>query len=147
MPRPKLALPKRFAFTTELTVRVSDVNYAGHLSNDRLLAFVHEARARFLKAHGFTELDVEGRGSIMTDAVLLYKSEAFHGDTLRIQVGIDELHRYRCSFFFRITQKTSGKEVARARTGLVFFDYRAKKMVDVPPGFRRIVEQHAGGRR
>lgn len=56
MPRLKVKLPSNFPFSTEVRVRVGDVNYARHLSNDKVLALVHEARVRFLNHYGFTEL-------------------------------------------------------------------------------------------
>ncbi len=133
--RPKIKLPAEFPFSTEMAVRVSDVNYAGHLSNDRVLSFLHEARARYFKQHGFTELNVEGYGTIMTDAVLIYKSEAFHGDLLRIEIAAGAFHRYGCHFYYRVTNRDSGREVARAQTGMVFYDYQQNKMVPMPPRF------------
>ncbi|HEX9653901.1 MAG TPA: thioesterase family protein [bacterium] len=136
--RPKLVLPDQFTFSTELRVRVNDVNYAGHLSNDRVLSILHEARVRFLKGFGFTELDVAGAGTIMTDAVLIYKSEAFHGDRLLIEVAVADLHKFGCDFFYKITNRSTEKEVARAKTGLVFFDYAARKMLPTPNKFLEV---------
>lgn len=135
MARPKLKLPAEFGFATELKVRVSDVNYAGHLSNDRVLAFIHEARARYLNSHGFTELDVDGLGTIMTDAVLIYKSEAFHGDTLNIEVAATDFHKYGCDFYFKLTNPKTEKEIVRAKTGMVFYDYQTRKMARIPQKF------------
>ena len=122
-----------------LEVRVSDVNYAGHLSNDRVLSFIHEARARYLNHYGFTELDVAGRSTIMTDAVIIYKSEGFHGDKLHIDLAVTDFHRFGCAFYYKLTNAETGKEIARARTGLVFFDYEVRKMVDVPDDFKRVM--------
>jgi 4-hydroxybenzoyl-CoA thioesterase len=34
-----------------------------------------------------------------------------------------------------VREKTSGREVARGKTGIVFFDYAAKKPVAVPHRF------------
>ena len=48
MSRIKLALPDRWTFSTELPVRISDINYGGHLGNDAVLALAQEARVRFL---------------------------------------------------------------------------------------------------
>ena len=49
MARIKLDLPERFPFSTELRVRITDVNYGGHMGNDSLLGLLHEARVRFLE--------------------------------------------------------------------------------------------------
>lgn len=138
MLRPKLKLPKQFTFSTEIPVQVSDINYGGHLGNDKVLSFIHEARVRFLKQFGFTELDVDGVGTIMVDAVILYKAEAFHGDTLRIEIATDNFHKLGCDFFYRLTNKKNGKEVALAKTGTIFFDYDKGTMTRMPAKFQKM---------
>lgn len=139
MPRLKLTLPETLPYRTELDVRVSDVNYAGHLGNDVVLSFVHEARIRYLRSLGFTELECGGAGIIMTDAEIVYRAEAFHGDVLHVEVGLGALSSRGCEIFTRL-RAPSGGEVAVARTGFVFFDYQSRKVVAVPAVFRARVE-------
>ena len=145
MARTKLKLPQTFVFTTQMQVRVSDVNYAGHLGNDKVLAFMHEARVRFLQSFGFTELDVEGIGTIMTDAVVVYKSEAFVGDNLAVYVATDDYGEYGCDFIYKLENQQTNREVARGKTGLVFYDYDLRKMVKTPAAFLRAVSQKPQG--
>ncbi|HEC78676.1 MAG TPA: thioesterase [candidate division WOR-3 bacterium] len=135
MARVKLNLPTKFLFSTEITVRITDINYGGHLGNDALLSLIHEARVRFLKNHGYTEADIEGVGLIMTDAALIYKKEVFYGARLVFEIALSDWSRVGCDFVFRIAEKESGQEVAYAKTGVVFFDYERKKVVPVPRGF------------
>jgi len=130
-----LKLPDDFSFSTDVRVRISDINYGNHLGNDALLSLVHEARLQFLQSRGFSELDIDGCGLILTDAVILYKSQGFHGDLLTILAAVGDFNKYGCDFFFKIIQKNSGKEVARAKTGIVFFDYNRQKMASVPAAF------------
>ena len=134
--RPKLELPKTFTFSTEIPVQVTDINYAGHLGNDKVLSYIHEVRVRFLKKFGFTELDVDGTGTIMVHATIIYKTEAFHGDILKIEVAPGNFHKLGCDFFYRLTNAKTGKEIARAKTGLIFFDYEKQKMVSMPKKFK-----------
>ena len=136
MARVKLELPDHFDFATELTVRISDINYGGHLGNDAVLSLIHEGRIRFLKKHGYSELDIEGAGIIMADAVIVYKSEGFHGHTLIVDIAVGEFQNARCDFFYRLTNKETGHEVARAKTGIAFYNYALKKTVGVPAKFR-----------
>ena len=142
MPRIKLELPESFPFETELAVRITDINYGGHLGNDSLLVLLHEARSLYFKSMGFTERDVGGCGVIMTDAELLFASEAFDGEILRIAVAAVFEGRTRCELFYRVTEKTGGREVARAKTGMAFFDYTARKIVRAPDGFRNKVQPY-----
>ncbi len=135
MARIELNLPDDFSFSTDVRVRISDINYGNHLGNDALLSLVHEARLQFLQSRGFSELDIDGCGLILTDAVILYKSQGFHGDLLSILAAVGDFNKYGCDFFFKVIQKNSGKEVARAKTGIVFFDYNRQKMAPVPSAF------------
>ncbi|MBX2991207.1 MAG: thioesterase family protein [Bacteroidetes bacterium] len=138
MSRIKLDLPAATHFTTDIPVRITDINYGGHLGNDALLSLIHEARVRFLRRYGYSELDIEGRSIIMSDVAIVYKAEAFHGNILEFAVSAVDFHRFGCDLFYRITHKDSGKEVARAKTGIVFYDYPAKKLVSVPATFQQL---------
>ncbi|HPF57577.1 MAG TPA: thioesterase family protein [Candidatus Competibacteraceae bacterium] len=135
MARIKLDLPADYSFTTELRIRITDVNYGGHLGNDAMLGLLHEARVRFLKHYGFSELDIGGCGLIMTDSALVYKSEAFPGETLVIAIALADFNKYGCDFMYRVTEKASGREVARAKTGIVFFDYAKRAVQKIPQLF------------
>ncbi|MBS1247810.1 MAG: thioesterase, partial [Proteobacteria bacterium] len=79
-----------------------------------------------------------GVGLIMADSVIVYKSEAFPGEMLEIAVGVTDFNPYGCDFVYRATEKTSGREVARAKTGIVFFDYARRVIQRVPPAFREL---------
>ena len=86
MARIKLDLPETFDFSTEIAVCISDVNYGGHLGHDSVLSLTHEARVRLLRKYGFTEMDIDGSGLIISDVVIVYKSEAFYGEILKIEI-------------------------------------------------------------
>ena len=134
--RIEIELPARWHFETELSVRISDVNFGGHLAHDSVLSLVHEARARFFQSHGWSELEIEGCGIIMSDAALVYKAEAFFSDRIRIQLTARDFTTKGCDLVYLLTGLDSGKEIARAKTGIVFFDYKRRESVDVPVGFR-----------
>ncbi|MBE2295005.1 MAG: thioesterase family protein [Phycisphaerales bacterium] len=135
MARIKLDLPTDFLFVTEMQVRITDVNYGGHMGNDSLLGLLHEARFRFMAHYGLRELDVDGLGLIIADSVIVYKSEAFSGEVLKIAVALVDFNAYGCDFVYQVTEKTSGREVARAKTGIVFFDYQQRAVAKIPQIF------------
>ncbi|MFC4157875.1 acyl-CoA thioesterase [Chitinimonas lacunae] len=135
MARVKLDLPQSFAFSTPIEIGIGLINYGGHLGNDSALTLVHEARLRFLASFGFNELDIEGRGLIQADAVLVYKAQVHWGDVLIAEVTVDDFNKYGCDFYYRFRQRDTGRDVLHAKTGLVFFDYAARRTVSVPPSF------------
>jgi acyl-CoA thioester hydrolase len=134
MARVKLDLPTKTVFSTEIPVRITDINYGGHLGNDSLLSVLHEARFQFLRKFGFTETNIGGVGIIMSDAVLVYKAEIFYGDILTVEIGVDDLQAVGADITYRVVVR--GKEAARAKTGIVFFDYERRKIVQVPKVFK-----------
>ncbi len=136
MARTKLNLPDSFPFSTEIPIRISDINYGGHLGHDAILPLTHEARIHFLASMGYNEGDIEGLTYIMADAVIVYKSQAFHGQTLTVEVGVQDFGKSGCDFVYRIADRETGAEIARVKTGMVFFDYHRGKTVEVPPGFK-----------
>jgi acyl-CoA thioester hydrolase len=140
MARVKLHLPTSFQFRTEIPIRISDINYGGHLGNDAVLSIVHEARIQFLQQLGYSELDIEGTGIMMTDAVIVYTSEGFYGDMLVIEVGTADFQLTHCDVVFRLTNATTKKEVARVKTGIAFFNKQTRKISAVPDAFRKKCE-------
>ncbi len=136
MARIKLDMPRHFTFSIELPVRISDINYGGHLSNDAVLSMVHEARIQFLKQYQYSELDIEGLGIIMTDSAIIYKAEGFHSDQVQIDVAISDFNKYGCDFYYLLSNRKTAVEIAHAKTGIVFFDYQERKVVSVPDNFK-----------
>jgi acyl-CoA thioester hydrolase len=134
MARIEIQLPDKFIFQTELTVRVSDLNYGNHVGNDSVLTLMQEARTLFYRSMGFeSEVRLEGMiGQIVSDAAIVYKSESFLGDTLKVEIAVGDLNKYGFDLYYRITNNATGKEVAHGKTGIVCFDYSKRKMVSIP---------------
>ena len=80
--RIQINLPKHFCFATRITVEVGHLNYGNHLANDAVLRIAHEARLRFLAAHGCSETDAFGAVLIMADSSVQYCAQAFPGEDL-----------------------------------------------------------------
>ena len=136
MARIKIEMPDNYLFSTVMDVRISDINYGNHLGNDSVLSFVHEARTRFFRQYGYTEMDVAGLGIIMTDSAIVYKAEGFHGDQIQIDITVGDFNKYGCDIFYLMTNKATAVEIAHVKTGIVFFDYDARKVVTLPEQFR-----------
>lgn len=136
MPRITIDLPECFSFTTEVPIYIQHINHGRHLDNAALLSLLSEARVRFFASLGYTELDVEGVGIVIADAAVQYRSEAFYGDTLVFAMAAADFNKYGCDLVYRASAKADGREVARGKTGILFFDYELKKPVPMPAAFR-----------
>ena len=125
-------LPARFGFSTEVQVYISHVNQGGHLDNAQLLSLASEARVRFFRSLGYPEADVAGLSTVVADIVAQYKSEAFHGETLIVEMAPQDFNRYGFDLVFRMTEKTQGREIARGKIGIVFIDRASRRPAPIP---------------
>jgi acyl-CoA thioester hydrolase len=132
MARIKLKPLNHYPFRTEINVRITDLNFGGHLGNDQLLSLINEARSQFLGEYGFTELDCGGVPTMMTDAAIVYQGEAFAGNVLKFEVAAGEATGSSFRLFFRITRVSDGMPVGLAETGMVCVDYQTKRILNLP---------------
>lgn len=136
MARIRIEMPENYLFSTEIPIRISDINYGGHLGNDAVLSILHEARVRFLKQYHYTEMDIEGASLIMADSAVVYKAEGFYGDSIQVDVAVGDFNKYGCDIYYLLTNKETAVEMAHAKTGVVFFDYNDRRIRPVPEPFR-----------
>lgn len=137
--RIKLEMPKKAFFSTSVKIRVSDLNYGNHLSNERVLAFAHQARVDWIASLGYSELDFGGAGIIMTDAAVVYKSEGFLNDIIDIELAINDISRVGFDLYYDM-RKQGGTELAIVKTGIVFFNYQDKKVTSIPEAVQEIIK-------
>lgn len=135
MARIKIDLPGQFSFSTNIPIRITDINYGGHVGNDSILSIMQEARMQYFSKHGYTELDLGGVGSIMTDVGIEYKNEIFYADSITVSVTAGDFSKYGFDLFYKIEKtNTDGNTlvIAKAKTGIVCYDYKIKKIALLP---------------
>ena len=138
MARIKLDFSDKFLFSTIIPVRRTDLNYGNHLANDKVLSIIHEARIQFFQHYGYSELDFAGVSVIMGDVAIEYKNQAFYGDELLIEIGVQDFSRVSFDIIYKIS--TKDKLIAKAKTGIVTFDYQQNKVVEVPQKIKVLFE-------
>lgn len=134
MHRIKLVVPEKVIATIEVPVRISDINYGNHVGNDAFVSIIHEARMQWLKEKGYTELDIENVGLIMSDLAVEFKNESLYGDRVTVSIIPGEISRVGFELYYRLTTTRHDKQIllANARTGMVCYDYTAKRPVSIP---------------
>jgi acyl-CoA thioester hydrolase len=142
MARIKVAIPDYAHFEATIPVRVTDLNYGNHLGNDALLSILHEARMQLLGNFGWSELDLAGASMIMADVAIEYKGEGFYGDVLQIKLAFDDISKYGFDITYHVLNQ-NGKEVARAKTGMLCFDYQNRKLMTLPAEVKEKIETKA----
>lgn len=143
MSRVKIKFPEQKPLhTASIAVRITDVNYGGHVGNDSILSIIHEARMLALKSGGFSELNAGGNGMIMADVMIAYKGEAFYGDVLDVAIYAEEISGSSFDLLYMITTIRGDKtiNIAQAKTGMVCFDYARRRPVAIGEDFRLFLE-------
>lgn len=134
MARVKLHLPGKFLFTCSIPVRITDINYGGHVGNDTVLSIIHEARMQFLNHLGYSEMEFAGVGMIMSDVVIEFKRELFYGDMVTAAIAARDISKIGFDLLYKLEKPIGDTKqlVAIAKTGMICYDYKKKKMVGVP---------------
>ncbi len=110
------------------------MNYGNHIGNDSFVSIIHEARVQWLRQHHFSELNIEGTSLILADLVVEFKSEGFYGDLVEVKISAGEISKVSFELFYTLCTKRNDVTVtlAIAKTGMVCYNYSAKKVVAVP---------------
>ena len=141
MGRVKIDIPGKIIYQIKIPVRITDMNYGNHLGNDALVSILHETRVAWLKALGYSELNIEGVGIIMSDLAVSYINECFYGDILTIGIATGEISRAGFEIYYLAETIREEKKlvIAKAKTGIVCYDYTLRKVTGVPEKFKKIL--------
>lgn len=147
MAKNKITIPTPVCFTTEIVAKKEDINYGGHVGNERFLLFAQETRMQFLKTLGCSELKFGPYGLILAEAHVEYMSELFLGECIEIQLSINTPSRAAFECYYQIKTNREGKTVAAAniRTNMVCFDYNERKVKSIPESLKWELTKFAQG--
>jgi acyl-CoA thioesterase FadM len=78
----------------------------------------------------------------MSDLVIEFKNESFYGDVVELKLGAGELSRVGFELYYRLFVNRNDEKIllGKAKTGMVCYDYAAKKVVAIPEKLRSILE-------
>ena len=141
MARIKIIIPENTIASIEIPVRITDINYGNHVGNDSLISILHEARVKWLNQLGYSEFDIEASSIIMNELGVNYLNESFYGDVLNIQLSVGEISTAGFELFYLVTTNRNNTTltIAKAKTGIVFYDYNVKKISPIPAVFKTIL--------
>ena len=141
MPKTKLRAQPLYSFQYQTILKIRDINYANHLSNDAVVGLLHEARIDMFKKIGCTELRLgyHKTGIIIADLVVNYKKQGYLGDEIIIHLDIDEITKKSFRIFYKIER--GDDLIVLAETGIVVYDYENEKITTVPKVFLEALAQ------
>jgi acyl-CoA thioesterase FadM len=134
MARIKIDLVENYSFSVSIPVRITDLNYGGHVGNDAILSLVHEARMQYLRQFGYTEMALGGIALIMVDAGIEFINELFYGDVVIASVFCNSFSKVGFDMYYKLEKEINGsrKLIAAVKTGMIGYDYANKKIAPIP---------------
>ncbi|MDQ6902526.1 MAG: thioesterase family protein [Bacteroidota bacterium] len=141
MVRIRIELPEKCLATFNIPIRITDINYGNHVGNNALVEVIHEARMQFLQEHDFTELEAAGTALIMNELLVEFKSEAFYKDILEVKIFAGEMSRVGFEIYYSISTTRNNQTffIAKAKTGMVCFNYKEKTVESIPVELKNIL--------
>lgn len=126
-------------FTTDIQMRFRDIDGMGHVNNAVYLTYTEFARTRFYmeiaKKERLDEIDF-----ILAHVEIDFESQAVWGDQIQVTVWPSKIGTSSFTLGYEITERRSGRRLARATSVLVSYDYERQKPKPVPPAFRKLFE-------
>jgi len=121
---------------TSFTIRVGEINYGGHMGNDKALLLFQDARIRFLEMLGYSEKSLgENVGIIMTEAHVYYQKEIFLHDVLLASIEVSEITTASFILNYKFIRESDQKEVINGTTKILAFDYERGSVARIPLAF------------
>ena len=128
-------------FSVNYKVTISDINYGGHMGNERALLLFQQVRIDLFKKLGVTEINVGNSvGTIQKDAHVYYRGEVYLGDELTIIIKNIDIKKTSLNFIYSV-EKREGKIVLEGSTIIVAFDYEKKKVARFSQEFLNELEK------
>jgi YbgC/YbaW family acyl-CoA thioester hydrolase len=143
----KIIAPAHVCYKTSIDVQIGDINYGGHVGNERYLLFAQETRLRFLQAIGHSEVHFGEFGLVLTESHVEYFNELFHGDSLEITLALTTPSRasFDCYYTITVTRNNTPITAAVVKTAMVCFDYTERKVKSIPEALRGLLTRLAEG--
>ena len=135
MSRIKIKAQGKKVFVYQDALRITDMNYGGHLGNDKVLTLFHDARMAWIKDIHQSELNFFGSSLIQHDSIVNYRMEGLHGDQISIELYIDDIDEKSFDFYYQMMKIEDQKVMAIGKTGMTFFNYDTKKIDRTPQDF------------
>lgn len=133
MERIKIDFPGNVLYSTSFEIMEEDINFAGHMGNERILHWANQIRHKFYKYKGVNEINpITKTGTIVANHAVVYKSEGFLNDEIIAEVGIGNLSTCSYDLVIRFLKKENQNLLAIMKSGIVFFDYNKREIAEIP---------------
>lgn len=123
-------------FQFDYKIQQEDINYGGHVGNERALLFFQMARMSFFESLGLSEIDLgEGAGVIQKNGFVEYNKQLFLEDSISIKITDIEFSKTSFNMKYEIFNQKE-ECVINGSTLLVCFDYSIHRIKKIPISFK-----------
>lgn len=126
------------SYTTELPVRIYDLNYGRHVGHPELLRLVHQARIHFFANYSLQEHDIGGLCLLVKTSSINFRNEAFCGDVLKFYISINEIKRASMEMVYEITKGNDAIHLATVKETSLFINNTTRQIFPIPQVIRTI---------
>ena len=131
-------MSERAAFEDhEFNVLVRDLDPQGHVANHVYVAYLSEARARFMRA--FEDGETAFRPSVVAEMRCRYRSPLLAWETFRVVVRVARVGTTSVGFAYEV--RTDDRLVADGDSVEVLVDPETRRPREVPPALRARLER------
>ena len=128
-------------FSIKYKIKDEDINYGGHVGNERALLFFQMVRIKFFESLGLSELNIgDNIGVIQRNSFVEYNKELFLDDEITIQITNIQLEKNKFNIYYEVYNQEN-KLAINGSTLLLPFSYTEKKLKRVPSIFKEKVEE------
>ena len=122
-------------FSINYKVTVSDINYGGHMGNERALILFQQGRIDFFKNLSLSEINIgDDIGTIQLDSHVKYLKEVYLGEILKINIDEIVLKKTSMDFIYSVYNEKNEK-ILEGSTLILAYNYERKKVSKIPPIF------------
>jgi acyl-CoA thioester hydrolase len=128
-------------FTIRFPVRFRDVDVLGHVNNAVYFTYMESARTEYWEhLFGMSSLS-QGLSFIVAHAECDFKVPALFGHQIAVTVHTSEIRNSSFDWEYEIKNAVTRELFAKGKTIQVFYDYKNKKSMVVPPDVRKKLMQ------
>ena len=128
-------------FLCDIQMRFRDLDPMGHVNNAVFLSYCELARTQFYLKHKFKR-GLHDIDFILARAEIDYVAAAEWGDEIQVAVWPSKIGKTSFTLSYEIRETTSGRVLATSSSVLVSYDYTRKRPKEIPPDFRRVLEEN-----
>ncbi|GAB6190913.1 acyl-CoA thioesterase [Desulfocastanea catecholica] len=129
-------------FSTHYSVNDIDIGAGAHLGNERALVIFQKGRVEFFEHIGFSDKNIGGnRGIIIVETGVKYHREGFLHDRLIVNVAVAEVAGKKFTLHYSVIRESDRQKLLSGFTTCLAFDYRSRKVVEIPDVFVKKIEQ------